>query len=246
MYEEVICIIPARFNAKRLPGKPLRTILGKPLIQYVWERVRKAKLVDRIIIATDTLKVKNVCERFGAEAILTSTDCCSGSDRVAQVAKKLKPEIIINVQCDEPLISVSLIDRLVMELKKNKNLKYVTAACFLKDLSLIQDPNIVKVVIDKNNYALYFSRAPIPYNRNNSRKICALKHLGIYGYRYESLIRFASMEKSNLEEIEKLEQLRILENGHKIKVIISKYDSISVDTEEDLKKVSKILSERRG
>jgi 3-deoxy-manno-octulosonate cytidylyltransferase (CMP-KDO synthetase) len=243
MYEEVVCIIPARFNAKRLPGKPLRTILGKPLIQYVWERVRRAKSVDRIIIATDTLKVKNVCEKFGAEAILTSTDCLSGSDRVAQVAKKFKPEIIINVQCDEPLIPISVIDRLIMELKKNKNLKYVTAAYPIKEKSLLQDPNIVKVVIDKNNYALYFSRAPIPYNRDNNRRVFALKHLGIYGYRYDSLMKFANMERSNLEKIEKLEQLRILENGYKIKVVISKYDSISVDTEEDLKKVNKILTE---
>ena len=236
---KAICIIPARYSSTRLPGKPLKDICGKPMICRVYERAKLANSVDEVIVATDDERIFNAVESNHGRAMMTRADHKTGTDRLAEVAEKFPDaEVIVNVQGDEPLIEGSLIDELVAQFD-DVNLQMATVAVELTDDAEIKNPNNVKVVIDKNNNALYFSRSPIPYPRNIG-KSKVYKHIGIYAYRRNFLLNFAQMTPTPLEETESLEQLRALENGYKIRVIKSDCKFIGVDTEEDLKLVNEI------
>ena len=234
-----ICVIPARYSSTRLPGKPLKEICGVPMICRVWQRASLAKSVADVIVATDDERIFNAVEKFSGRAIMTRADHKTGTDRLAEVAEKFPDvDIIVNVQGDEPLIEPALIDELIAEFA-DENLQMATVATEMTDEAEFKNPNNVKVVIDRNNDALYFSRALIPYPRN-AGKSKIFKHIGIYAYRRKFLLDYAKMEPTPLEQSESLEQLRALENGFKIRVIKSSYRFIGVDTEEDLKLVNEI------
>ena len=235
-----ICVIPARYSSTRLPGKPLKDICGKPMICRVYERASHAESVSEVIVATDDERILQAVEKNFGRAIMTRADHKTGTDRLAEVAEKFPDvEVIVNVQGDEPLIEPSLIDELVAEFVKDKNLQMATVATELLDTDEMNNPNNVKVVLDKNNDALYFSRSLIPYPRNVG-KAKVFKHIGIYAYRRKFLSEYAKMEPTPLEQAESLEQLRALENGFKIRVIKSSCRFVGVDTEEDLKLVNEI------
>ncbi|MDR2676934.1 MAG: 3-deoxy-manno-octulosonate cytidylyltransferase [Endomicrobium sp.] len=240
---KITAIIPARYTSSRFLGKPLALINGKPLIQHTLERIKKCKKIDFITVVTDNKLIYNFVKKLNFKIFMTKKNCKSGTDRIAFAASKyLKNcDLFINVQCDEPLIDPKLVDTLVDLLKKNKSLECATAAFPIYDKDVIENPNVVKVVFNKYRYALYFSRYAIPYNRDNI-KTQYYKHIGVYGYRREFLIQFSRTKMLCLEKTENLEQLRILETGKKIKVIISKYDSIGVDTPDDIINVEKYLS----
>ena len=234
-----ICIIPARYSSTRLPGKPLKDICGKPMICRVYERAINSKLADEIIVATDDERIFQAVEKNSGRAMMTRADHKTGTDRLAEVAEKFPDaEVIVNVQGDEPLIEASLIDELIEQFA-DENLQMATVATELFDEEEMKNPNNVKVVIDKKNNALYFSRSLIPYPRN-AGKAKVYKHIGIYAYRRNFLLDYAKMEPTELEKSESLEQLRALENGFKIRVIKSDCKFIGVDTEEDLKLVNEI------
>ena len=235
-----ICVIPARYSSTRLPGKPLKDIYGKPMICRVWERASLAKSVEEVIVATDDERILQAVEKNSGRAIMTRADHKTGTDRLAEVAEKFPDvEVIVNVQGDEPLIEPALIDELIGEFVADKNLQMATVATELTDADEMKNPNNVKVVIDKNNDALYFSRSLIPYPRNVG-KAKVFKHIGIYAYRRNFLLAYAKMTPTPLEQSESLEQLRALENGYKIRVIKSSCRFVGVDTEEDLKLVNEI------
>jgi 3-deoxy-manno-octulosonate cytidylyltransferase (CMP-KDO synthetase) len=235
-------IIPARYGSSRLPAKALATIAGKPMIQLVYESAAAARTLDSVIVATDDQRIVDAVTRFGGSAILTSPDHLSGSDRIAEAASTLDCEIVVNVQGDEPLIHGETIDALVDALAETPSLDVATVAVHLKAAHEADDPNVVKVVRDIEGNALYFSRARIPYNRDGGEgKGRYLKHLGLYAYRKEFLLRFTRWPRTELERAEKLEQLRILEHGTSIRVIETPHDSIGVDTPEDLERVRKLL-----
>lgn len=239
---KVAVIIPSRYGSSRFPGKPLILIKKKPLIQHTLERVKKCKKVDFVAVVTDDKRIYNVVKKLGFSVFMTPKTCKSGTDRIAFAASKfLKSyDVFINVQGDEPLIDTKLIDELAVLLKKNKSLEYVTAAFQIVEKEVIESPNNIKVVFDKYGYALYFSRFAIPYNRDNA-DVRYYKHIGVYGYRKKFLLDFSKNNVSFLEKSENLEQLRALENGKKIKVIMSKCDSIGIDTPDDILKVEKYL-----
>jgi 3-deoxy-manno-octulosonate cytidylyltransferase (CMP-KDO synthetase) len=235
-------IIPSRYASSRFPGKPLAMIKGKPLIQYTIEQVKKCKEIDYIAVATDDKRIYDFVKSLRVNVFMTSKTCKSGTDRIAFVALKFLKNCgnFINVQGDEPLIDPDLIDKLAKSLKKGNTVDYITAAFPLKDNDSINNPNVVKVVFDKNMNALYFSRFAIPYNRDAS-KINHYKHMGIYGYKRKFLFEFSKSKGSPLEKAESLEQLRALENGKKVKIVVSKKDSVGVDIPEDVKRVEKYL-----
>jgi len=240
---KVIGVIPARYGSTRLKGKVLINIFGKPLIQHVWEKAKQANMIDEVIIATDSEKVKSVCEGFGARVTLTSKNCQSGSDRIAEAVKDIQAAIIVNIQGDEPLMDPATINDLVRCLIKESRAPVATVIKRMENRREVDNPNVVKAVISKDGYALYFSRSRIPFNRDgeNFKKLLYYKHLGIYAYRKSFLIGFNKLAASKLEDMEKLEQLRILESGYAIKTITTDKESIGVDTPEDLKKVKAIL-----
>lgn len=249
---QAIVIIPVRYNSTRFPGKPLAMILGKPVIQHVYENALRAKEINRVIVATDHDEIYRAVEAFGGEAQMTSPQCPSGSDRVAAVAKKLDCDIIVNVQGDEPLLKSDMID-MTVNLLKNSDAHMGTLAKKIENKEEIMDPNTVKVVFDQKGNALYFSRSPIPFyrdifpaNKNFPDSIFSLitmyKHIGIYSYRRDALLQLTNLPPSRLEKAEKLEQLRALENGLTIKVAVTGSDTIGVDTPEDLERVKKWLS----
>lgn len=236
-------VIPARYGSMRFPGKALAQIKGKSLIVRVAQRASLAANIDLIAVATDDERIFKTVKAAGFEAFMTP-ECKSGTDRIAFIARNFLKDfdIFINVQGDEPLISPTLIDRLAAELKNDKALNFITSAYPFSDPDQAKDPNNVKVVFDKNGSALLFSRALIPYNRNDSvSDIVYHKHIGIYGYRRDFLIKFAAQEPSRLEQTESLEQLRALENGQRIKVIMADEDSIGVDEPQDIEKVEALL-----
>ena len=238
---KALCIIPARYASTRLPGKPLKDICGKPMICRVYERAKLARSVDEVIVATDDERILRAVESNNGRAMMTRADHKTGTDRLAEVAEKFPDvDIIVNVQGDEPLIEAGLIDELIAQFD-DENLQMATVAVELDDEDEMKNPNNVKVVIDKKNNALYFSRSLIPYPRNVG-KSKVFKHIGIYAYRRNFLLEYAKMPSTPLEESESLEQLRALENGYKIRVIKSDCKFIGVDTEEDLKRVNEILS----
>ena len=239
---EVTAIIPARWASTRFPGKPLVNLRGKPLVQHVWERANRAKCVGRVIIATDDMRIAEAAFDFGAEVALTSPKHPTGTDRLAEVAGKLKSAaIILNVQGDEPDIAPSTIDRLVGALQDDPGLGMVTAANPVTDLADVQNPHVVKVVTDLAGRALYFSRSVIPHDRDGHRGIRYLRHQGIYGYRRQVLLAFVKWKPTPLEQAEKLEQLRALEHGIAIGVIVVRRGSVGVDVPGDLAKAERAL-----
>ncbi len=226
-------IIPARWGSTRFPGKPLYLVADKPLLRHVWERCQRAKKLDSVIIATDDLRIANAAFDWGAEVALTSPRHQSGTDRVAEVAKKGKEfGYIINIQGDEPLVDPRLIDRLIKKLRSDRKIDIVTAAHLFEDAAEASSPHQVKVVLDLRGRALYFSRTAIPYPYNASQ-IKYLRHQGIYGFRRETLLQFVKWKPTFLERAESLEQLRALENGVSVHVLVTKDGSPGVDTPED-------------
>jgi len=238
---KTIGVIPARWASKRFEGKVLADINGKPMIQHVWERSRKSKCLDDLIIACDDARVLKAAEQFGAKAVLTDADHASGTDRIVEAVEPLDGDIIVNIQGDEPLICPTVIDALVKILIDEPSCSMCTAIKVIDHKEELEDPNVVKVVIDGEMNALYFSRSPIPHNRDKNDEIITYKHLGIYAYQKEFLLSYRNLPKSNLEIAEQLEQLRALEYGYKIKTVITDVDTIGVDTPEDLKQVELLL-----
>ncbi|MBL7135274.1 MAG: 3-deoxy-manno-octulosonate cytidylyltransferase [Candidatus Marinimicrobia bacterium] len=240
----VLGVIPARYNSTRLPGKPLKVLNGKSLIQRVYENALKSKLINELVVATDDERIFKHVKSFGGKSVLTPSYLPSGTDRAAYVAKLYGCDIIANVQGDEPFLSCEVIDDCIKALIDNDNLLVSTAAHSGIREAELADPNTVKVLVNRTSEAIYFSRQDIPYIRLNGILIAdhpALIHIGIYVYRKDFLLRFIGMPVSKLERLEQLEQLRILENGYKIKVIITDKDSFGIDTPEDLGKAENIL-----
>jgi len=237
-----IGIIPARYNSSRFEGKVIADLCGKPVIQYVYENATKTKLLDDILIATDDSRISDIAKSFGAKVIETSNKPKSGTERIIEALDKIDEDvdIVINIQADEPMIKHEMIDDITKSLLDDKDLNVVTLKKELTDKDEIADPNIVKVVVDKDNFAIYFSRSVIPYPES-TKDLVFYKHIGIYGYRRNFLSIFDKLEVSSLEQVEKLEQLRILGNGFKIKVIDTKYETIGVDTKKDLEKLIQIF-----
>ncbi|OIO39298.1 MAG: 3-deoxy-manno-octulosonate cytidylyltransferase [Candidatus Omnitrophica bacterium CG1_02_49_10] len=238
---EAVGIIPARYDSTRLPGKMLADIAGKPMIQHVYERAKAARLLDDLYVACDDDRVMEAVKSFGGKAVLTSKGHSSGTDRLTEVANPIDARVIINIQGDEPLIHPTMIDGLVEAMNKDKGITIATVIKETLDRGVLDNPDTVKVVIDKDGYALYFSRSPIPAVRSASNTAKFYKHIGIYGYTKDFLFTFTNLPPSPLEKSESLEQLRALENGYRIKTIETKFDTISVDTERDLEKVRKVL-----
>jgi|ERR1043166_550667 3-deoxy-manno-octulosonate cytidylyltransferase (CMP-KDO synthetase) len=235
-------IIPARWASTRFPGKPLHLIAGKPLLQHVWEASRRAKRLDHLIIATDDIRIAEAAFNWGAEIAMTAANHASGTDRAAEVAAKAKQfRHIVNIQGDEPLVEPKLIDRLVRELERDCELEMVTAAHAFEDPRDAESPHQVKVVVNRKNEAIYFSRAAIPFARAAGAPPPYFRHQGIYGFSRDLLLRFVRWKTSPLERAESLEQLRALENGVRIKVVMTGGGSPGVDTPEDARLIERVL-----
>ena len=234
MTSKALGIIPARWGSTRFPGKPLRLIAGKPLLRHVWERCRRARKLDSVIIATDDMRIAHAAFAWGAEVALTSPHHQSGTDRIAEVARKTKQfASIINIQGDEPLVDPALIDKLVETLRFDRGIDIVTAAHPFTNVAEASSPHQVKVIVDLRGNALYFSRYAIPFPRNRSVPVRYLRHQGIYGFRRQTLLQFVKWKPTPLERAESLEQLRALENGVKVHVLVTKHGSPGVDTPRD-------------
>ena len=240
---KVAVIIPARFASTRLPAKPLHPIAGKPLIQHVWERCAKAKGIDSVIVATDDMRIAECAFAFGAEVAMTSPKHRSGTDRVAEVAKKLRGySHIINVQGDEPLVDPAVVSKLAATMARDRAIEMITSASVFTPEDDLANPNMVKVVLDRDKNGLYFSRSVIPFVRADGVRPAFYRHQGIYGYTTKFLLQFVKWKPGILEQAESLEQLRALENGAKIRVVLAKHAAVSVDTAEDVRLVEKLLA----
>lgn len=235
----ILCVIPARYASTRLPGKPLADINGKPMICRVYERAVQARGLTGVLVATDDRRVYDAVVGDGGQAMMTAADHPTGTDRLAEVARvHTEAEAIINVQGDEPLIEPSVIEALAAALSSDEHIQMVTVKTEITNQAEIDNPNNVKVVTDKNDFALYFSRSRLPYPRHEGAKV--YKHIGIYGYTRSFLLQYAALPPAPLERAESLEQLRVLENGFRIKVIETKSRFVGVDTSEDLAMVNQI------
>ena len=246
---KAIGVIPARWGATRFEGKILANLLGKPVIQHVWENARKAKTLDDLIVACDDERILKAVESFGGKAIYTSPNQPSGTDRLAEVVNPLDVDIAVNIQGDEPLVKPIMIDNIVLTLKDEKVAQMATMIKKIDDETELTNSNVVKVVVDKNGYALYFSRYSIPYNRtgesDEKKRPTYYKHIGIYAFTKDFLFTFRNLPKSSLENAEKLEQLRVLEYGYKIKTVETKFDTVGIDRPEDLKRAEEALLKER-
>lgn len=241
----VLAVIPARMASTRFPGKPLASLAGKPMIQWVWERTRRAKTISRVVIATDDERILDAAKGFGADAEMTDPKHASGTDRVAEVAGHHRCSLVVNVQGDEPLIDPRMIDQAVRCLSKNPTFGMATLCRRIDDSGDILAPQVVKVVRRKSAEALYFSRHPIPFARHpDEPRPVYYKHIGLYVYRTTTLRKLVSLPVSPLEQAEKLEQLRALENGIRILCPATKFDCAGVDTPEDLAKAEKLILQR--
>jgi 3-deoxy-manno-octulosonate cytidylyltransferase (CMP-KDO synthetase) len=248
----VTAIIPARFASTRFPGKPLADILGKPMIQHVYERVSQSTSVERVIVATDDERIRSAVVGFGGDVVMTCADHPTGTDRLAEVAEQLDSQIIVNVQGDEPLIDPGMIDLATAPLLEDDAIPMGTLKAAISDPEDFSNPNVVKVVTTQAGFALYFSRSLIPYPRdsaggaNDAMTIMSpspvFKHIGLYVYRRDFLLKFPKLPETPLERLEQLEQLRALENGYRIRVVETLSTSQGVDVPEDLERVKKILS----
>ena len=241
---KIFAIIPCRYESTRFEGKPLALISGRPMIQHVYENVALSEKVDQVVVATDDLRILETVRRFNGRAVLTAVDNRSGTDRVAEAAEILGlslDDIVVNVQGDQPMIKPIAIDTVAAPLVEDPTLEMSTLACAITDSREYTDPKDCKVVVDHNGYALYFSRAPIPFVRDPGDRYEALKHLGIYAYRRSFLEIFRHLPLGKCEQIEKLEQLRALEFGHRIKIVVSEHDSPEVDLPEDIQRIEQFL-----
>ena len=239
---KVLCVIPARYASTRLPGKPLALIAGKPMIQHVYERACRALLPQEVVVATDSKIVADAVQGFGGKVMMTSPDHPSGTDRLAEVALSYTDvDVIVNVQGDEPMIPPEVIDKLAHAFEDDKELSMATLKTLMGEEDY-NNPNAVKVVTDQNGYALYFSRSLLPYPRNKKDDFKVYKHVGIYAYRRSFLLSYAAYAPTPLEKIEGLEQLRVLENGQRIKVLESKFQGIGIDTKEDLDAINALFT----
>ena len=238
-------VIPARWDSSRFPGKPLHRIAGKALVHHVWDRCRACRQLDEVVIATDDERIAEAVEEFGGKAVMTRADHASGTDRIAEVARRMRAfDHVINIQGDEPLISPQLIGRLARTLQRNPDLPMVTAAnAIVPGAPEIDDPNVVKVVLDREGNALYFSRSPVPFPRDaDQADLVYYRHKGIYGFRRDFLLRFVRWKPSMLERVEGLEQLRAMENGAAIRVLLTDDESPGVDTPEQAGILDRLLA----
>ena len=241
----VIGVIPARYSSSRFPGKVLAKIAGKPMIQWVYEQSKKSELLDQLIVAVDNEEVFKCVEGFGGRPVMTKVDHQSGTDRIAEAVDSIATDIVVNIQGDQPLLDPIMIDEAVKPMLDSTEIQMSTLKIKISEESYA-DPGVVKVVVDENDFALYFSRSLIPYSRDN-KEIEVFEHVGLYAYRKNFLFKISKLQQTYLEKIEMLEQLRVLESGFKIKVIETMSNSIagvSVDTKEDLIKVEKLINER--
>ena len=240
---EVVIVIPARYGSTRLPGKPLVSLAGKPMIQHVYERAKMAERAQRVIVATDDERIVKAVEAFGGVARMTRPDHRTGTERVAEVAAHEKGDVFVNVQGDEPLLDPAAVDTAIDALLEEPAAPIATVATLIKTPADIMDPNVVKTVLDFDNNGLYFSRAPIPWVRDTASKIQVRhwKHLGLYVFQRDALLEYPTLPQGELERIEQLEQLRWLENGWKIRVAEVEHDAVSVDVPEDVARVEKLL-----
>ncbi|MFA5260525.1 MAG: 3-deoxy-manno-octulosonate cytidylyltransferase [Candidatus Omnitrophota bacterium] len=241
---KIIAVIPARYSSTRLPGKVLALIQGRPMIEHVYRQARQSRCCDEILIACDDPRVLEAAAGFGAHAVMTSVDHLSGTDRIAQAVQNVPADIVINIQGDEPLIHPEMIDAIAEAIRSDESCVMATLARKITDPEDVDDPNIVKVVLDHQGNALYFSRSAIPFNRDKIpfKHLEYYKHFGLYAYRKDFLMKLKSLPPSALEQTERLEQLRVLQAGHKIKVVLTNRDTISVDTAEDLRRVEAFLA----
>lgn len=237
-----IGVIPARYASSRFPGKPLEDLLGKPLIQHVWEEALKARSLEDLVVATDDERILKAVQDFGGRAVMTAAAHKSGTDRLTEVVNPIDTQIVVNIQGDEPLICPLMIDQLVECLLQNPEIPMASVIRKIEDMHELLDPNVVKVVKDKNNCALYFSRSTIPHLRSPG-SLPFYKHLGLYAYTKDFLFTFTNLPVGELEAAEKLEQLRALEHGYKIKLIETDVNTIGVDTPEDLEKAKQRMQE---
>ncbi len=249
MKDRVIGVIPARYASTRLPAKPLVQIAGKPLIQWVWEAAARCATLDEIVVATDDERILTLCGSIGARAVMTSPDCPSGSDRIAEAVRGGIHEIIVNIQGDEPLIDPVTVDACVNALRNDPNAGVCSAMTPFREGENYADPNMVKVVTDSRGYAMYFSRAPIPdmirlSPEERSAAAPPMKHVGLYVYRRSALDEYVTLPPSRYELVEKLEQLRLLEAGIKIRMVSIDTAAVGVDTPEDVARVEKLLMQR--
>jgi 3-deoxy-manno-octulosonate cytidylyltransferase (CMP-KDO synthetase) len=231
---QTVALIPARYESTRFPGKPLADIAGRPMIEHVYRRAASTPGVDAVVVATDDSRIAAAVEHFGGVVRLTGSGHRTGTDRIAEVARDLPCEIVINVQSDLPLIEPDMIAQIVEPLMADRSLVMSTLRQAISDPSDLTNPNVVKVVVDAHDNALYFSRAPVPYQRTPEQ---TFKHIGLYGFRRDFLLLFAGLEQTPLERAESLEQLRALEHGFRIRAVQTRFDSIEVDTPEDLARV---------
>ncbi|MDI6757131.1 MAG: 3-deoxy-manno-octulosonate cytidylyltransferase [Endomicrobiia bacterium] len=241
-----ICVIPARYASTRFPGKPLALIKGKSLIERVWTNASRASRVTKVIVATDDDRIRDAAESFGATVVMTSPECGSGTERVAEVAGSVVADAYVNVQGDEPLMSPSIIDAVISALDGDPSADCATAVFETSDEGVAANQDSAKVALDKNGYALYFSRAPIPFlSRHSSARASYKKHIGIYAYRRDALLKLSGLPSSPSEEVEKLEQLRMLWHGLKIKCVGVFADTAGVDSPDDIARVERILESEK-
>lgn len=239
--QKIVAVIPARYGSSRFPGKPMALIHGKPMVQRVCEQAEKSEILEEVFVATDDSRIFETVRNFGGKAIMTAADHQTGSDRIAEAIARINCDFVINLQGDEPLLPVEVIDQLAAELVTEKCPMATVAVPFEKTRSEVTNPNAVKVVTDADGFALYFSRSPVPFCRDGGEFFPALLHWGIYGYSKDFLLQFVKWPQGRLEQTEKLEQLRALENGARIKVITVDTPTHGVDTPEDIAIVEKIL-----
>ena len=252
---KIVAVIPARYQSSRLPGKPLAEIAGEPMIRWVYERTRKAHFIDEVWVATDDERIHKTVISFGGNSRMTSSEHQSGTDRVAEIARHMDWDLVINVQGDEPLIDPDMINEVILCFKNNSSVYMGTLKRAITTTDEVLNPNVVKVVTDNEGYALYFSRSPLPFGRtfwNTIQEIehaplsfPVFKHIGVYGYTKDFLLQFASLKPTSLEKIEHLEQLRALEHGYKIKVGITDKNSFGVDHPDDLQRVRNLVKQQR-
>jgi 3-deoxy-manno-octulosonate cytidylyltransferase (CMP-KDO synthetase) len=244
---KVVVVIPARFASTRLPGKPLVSFAGKPMIQHVYDRAKQALSVHEVLVATDDQRVMDAVASFGGQARLTRSDHRSGTERIAEVAAHEPGDIFVNVQGDEPLIDPHAIDAAVAALLEEPPAQISTVATTIRHAADVMDPNVVKTVLDFDDFALYFSRAPIPWIRDTHQKLHVKywKHLGLYVFQRDALLEYPTLPQGQLEKIEQLEQLRWLENGWRIRVAEVPHDAVSVDVPEDIPRVEKLMREEK-
>ena len=239
---DVIGVIPARYGSTRFEGKVLADLHGKPMIQWVWEAAKKARILDEVIVACDDKRIEEAAASFGGKVVFTSKEHTCGTDRICEVVNPLEVKVIVNIQADEPLLDPVMIENVARPLLDNPALNMATLMKRIDEHREIADPNVVKVLTDKNGLALYFSRSAVPYQQDKSVRAVYYKHIGLYAYTKDFLFIFKNLPESYLEKMEKLEQLRVLEAGFRIKVIETKVSTIGVDTPEDLEKAKKIIS----